>query len=144
MLENGVLLDRDCQPIYWHSPNGRTAGAIPDSRTLWDAFWNNRQKLYAFAHTHPGSGPDLGPSYTDVTTFAAIEAALGMRIAWLILNEDYAVVCHHCTEPNAEPTDYKVTRIGTEGREWEVGLRRLSYGTATIKRDSQPSNSVYY
>ena len=120
MLENGVLLDGNYMPIYWHSPNGRTAGSIPDSRTLWEAFWDNRHNLYAFAHTHPGSGPSLGPSYTDITTFAAIEAALGVRLVWLILNEDNTVACIHCTEENSEPTDYRVVRVGTEGRDWEI------------------------
>lgn len=143
-IESGVLLDSNYLPIYWHLPEGRTAGSIPDSRTLWEQFWANRHRVYAFAHTHPGSGQGLGPSYTDVTTFAAMEAALGMRLVWLILNEDSAVACTHCTEPNAEPTEYKVARVGTEGRDWEIELRRLSYGTASIKRDSAPATSAVY
>jgi hypothetical protein len=51
------------------------------------AFWENRERVSGFAHTHPGSGlPE--PSHTDLTTFAAVEAGLGKRLNWFILTED--------------------------------------------------------
>lgn len=86
-IEAGVLLDLDCQPIFWHLPKDRTGGSLPDSRELWDQIWNNRARILGFAHTHPGSGVP-GPSYEDLTTFAAIETALGKRLVWWVVSSD--------------------------------------------------------
>lgn len=86
-MEAGVVLDRQGQPLHWHLPPGRTAGSLPESPDLWDIFWANRDNISGFAHSHPGSGVP-GPSYTDVTTFAAIEAGLGARLDWWIVSED--------------------------------------------------------
>lgn len=92
-IEAGVLVDLDCNPIFWHLPKDRTGGSLPDSRELWDQIWNNRDRVLGFAHTHPGSGrPE--PSYEDVTTFAAIEMALGKRLVWWIVSSDsYVDMC---------------------------------------------------
>lgn len=92
MREAGVVLDRAEQPIHWHTPDGRTAGGIPDTNTLWEVIWDNRHNLYGVAHSHPGSGLP-GPSFTDVTTFAAIEDALGQRLEWPIISMDRVAVC---------------------------------------------------
>jgi len=92
MKEAGVVLNSGGLPIYWHVPDGRTAGGLPDSRALWDVFWDNRNNLYGFAHSHPGSGVP-GPSYSDVTSFAPIEEALGRRLEWPIITVDSVVVC---------------------------------------------------
>lgn len=86
-IEAGVLVDLDCEPIHWHLPAGRHGGALPDSRELWDIIWANRDRLLGFAHSHPGSGTP-GPSHEDLTTFAAIEAALGKRLVWWITSQD--------------------------------------------------------
>jgi hypothetical protein len=86
-IEAGVLVDLDCEPIYWHLPENRSGGSLPDSRPLWDVIWKNRENLLGFAHSHPGRGLP-GPSHEDVTTFAAIEAALGERLIWWIVSED--------------------------------------------------------
>lgn len=86
-MEAGVLLDREGKPIHWHLPPGRSGGSLPDSRDLWDVIWENRGNISGFAHSHPGSGLP-GPSYTDVTTFAAIEQALGRRLNWFITSSD--------------------------------------------------------
>ena len=43
------------------------------------------------AHSHPGGGVP-GPSYTDVTTFAAVEAALGVKLNWWITSETHLIV----------------------------------------------------
>lgn len=75
MIEVGVVIGLDFRPRYWHLPPGRTAGSIPDTRSLWDVLWEQRADVAGFAHSHPGSGVP-GPSHTDVTTFAAIEAGL--------------------------------------------------------------------
>ena len=93
MKEVGVLIDLEGQPIYWHLPEDRSSGALPDSRNLWDVIWENRDKVSGFAHTHPGYGKP-GPSYTDITTFAAIETGLGRRLHWWIATGDQLSVDH--------------------------------------------------
>lgn len=84
-IETGVVLDLAGQPLHWHLPPGRSMGGLPDSRKLWDVIWENRDIISGIAHSHPGSGIP-GPSQTDVTTFAAIEAALGRRLDWWIVS----------------------------------------------------------
>jgi proteasome lid subunit RPN8/RPN11 len=86
-VETGALIDFDGEPIYWHTPNGRSGASLPDSRELWNIIWENRNKLLGFAHSHPGCGIP-GPSYEDVTTFSAIELALGKRLVWWIVSCD--------------------------------------------------------
>ena len=122
MLEAGVVVAMSGAPIHWHLPAGRTAGSIPDTRELWDVLWSHRDELMGFAHSHPGSGAP-SPSYTDVTTFAAIEASLGRRLDWWITSRDgLALVSwagplrvHYDTVPiTCEPP-------------WLHELRRLSY-----------------
>jgi len=87
MIEVGVVIDKNGVPIYWHLPPGRSGGSIPDSRQLWDVIWEHRDRIMGFAHSHPGSGP-TGPSQTDLTTFLAIEQALGKRLCWWISSSD--------------------------------------------------------
>lgn len=92
-IEAGVVVGEGRQPIHWHLPEGRTSGSLPDSRELWDVLWENRQDLRGFAHSHPGSG-EPSPSQEDVTTFAAVEAALGRRLCWWITSSDTLVAFH--------------------------------------------------
>lgn len=87
MRESGVLLDVHGNPLFWHNPIGRSGAALPDSRGLWEIMWENRDIIAGFAHSHPGSGLP-GPSHEDVTTFAAIEAALGRKLDWWIITAD--------------------------------------------------------
>lgn len=89
-IEAGVLVDLDGQPIYWHLPPDRSTVALPDSRELWDVIWENRERVLGFAHTHPGTGMP-GPSWEDLTTFEAVERALGKRLVWWILSFDQFV-----------------------------------------------------
>jgi hypothetical protein len=84
MIETAMVFDLDGNVIHWHCPQGRSGGWIPDSRSLWDILWENRENLGGIAHTHPWHG-EPAPSGTDVTTFAAIEAALGKRLVWPIV-----------------------------------------------------------
>lgn len=86
-IEAGVLVANDGTPIYWHTPKNRNSAALPDSRELWDVMWEHRNNILGFAHSHPGSGVP-GPSHEDVTTFAAVEAALGRKIYWWITSSD--------------------------------------------------------
>ena len=83
-MESAVVFDLEGRVIYHHAPHGRSAVSIPDSRTLWDILWENRGNLGGVAHSHPWNGV-AAPSQTDVTTFQAVEAALGKRLAWPIV-----------------------------------------------------------
>lgn len=87
MIEAGVVLDLRGEPLHWHLPPGRSGGSLPDSRDLWDVLWDNREKISGFAHSHPGAGQP-GPSWEDVTTFSAVELALGKRLDWWITSSD--------------------------------------------------------
>lgn len=87
MIESGVIIDHKGLPIHWHMPTGRTSVSLPDSQLLWDEFWRYREYIAGFAHSHPGSGVP-GPSYEDVTTFSAIERALGKKLQWWITSSD--------------------------------------------------------
>ncbi len=120
MVEVGVLIDQNNNPLYWHLPAARTAGSIPDSRTLWDWIWDNRSRISGFAHSHPGSG-EPGPSWTDITTFAAIEVALGRRLNWWITSSDQMVVVKWIGPGKHE---YACQRI--QDTWWVAKLRRLS------------------
>jgi len=86
-MEAGVLVDFEGKPLFWHIPPDRTAGSLPDNRTFWEIIWANRNHIWGFAHSHPGSGVP-GPSWEDITTFAGIEIALGRRLVWWITSED--------------------------------------------------------
>jgi len=88
MLETGVLVGTSGQILAWHLPPGRTSGYLPDSRNLWEILWEHRKGLYGFAHSHPGSGP-VAPSNEDLTTFSAVDRALGQRLVWPISSEDH-------------------------------------------------------
>ena len=88
MIEVAMVFDSRGEPFFWHLPPGRSGGAIPDSRDLWEVLWEHRDDLGGIAHTHPWYG-ESGPSNTDVTTFAAVEAALGKRLLWLVVTFDH-------------------------------------------------------
>ena len=123
MIEAGVVVDKHGNSLFWHLPDGRTAGGLPDSRTLWQVLWDafKADTLLGFAHSHPGSGVP-GPSYADVTTFAAVEAALGKRLDWWITSSDHVVVVRW---RGPDKTSYH-TMILTEEPVWLDELRRLS------------------
>jgi hypothetical protein len=124
MTEAGVVVDFRGEPIFWHLPEGRTSGGIPDTRKLWDVLWENRAGLWGFAHTHPGSGHPT-PSHTDITTFAAIEAALGTRnVSWWIASRDQLV--EYLWDDREGQNKYKGITINEEPA-WLEELRRLSY-----------------
>lgn len=121
MIETGVLIGRDGTPIFWHLPPGRSSGNLPDSRELWDVIWENRATLYGFAHSHPGNNRPA-PSWEDITTFAAIESALGRRLHWWITSSDVLVLVRW-VGPGAH--DYGVLGDRYEAP-WLTELRRLT------------------
>lgn len=100
MKEAGVVIDVLGNPIYWHTPDDRTGGSLPDSVTLWNVLWE-ANKLYqrspiehgallGFAHTHPGRGYPA-PSREDLTTFDAVERAIGRPLHWWIFSETHGI-----------------------------------------------------
>jgi hypothetical protein len=98
-IEAGVVIELICDSdgvaadevaFHWHLPPGRSGGSLPDSPDLWQILWTHRDRVYAFAHSHPGSGLPA-PSDTDLTTFAAVEQGLGKRLVWYICSSDSLV-----------------------------------------------------
>ncbi len=120
MIEAGVVISKSLESIYWHTPQGRTGGSLPDSRDLWEVFWENRHNLSGFAHSHPGSGVP-GPSHTDLTTFAAVEVGLGVRLLWWITSSDTVIEMTWC---GPGKFDYEAKLI--EDPFWAFELRKLS------------------
>lgn len=90
-IETGVVINLQGEPIFWHLPDNRSTGYIPDSRALWDVLWENRDNLLGFAHSHPGAGHPY-PSHEDLTTFSAVEAGLGRRLLWWIMSKTSVAV----------------------------------------------------
>jgi hypothetical protein len=84
MIETAMVFDKEGNAIHWHTPPGRSSGYIPDTHYLWDILWTSRRYLGGVAHTHPWNGT-ASPSGTDLTTFAAIEAGLGVCLLWPIV-----------------------------------------------------------
>jgi hypothetical protein len=119
-MEAAVVIDHEGTPIHWHVPPGRTAGSLPDSRELWDVLWNHRDRLSGVAHSHPGGGIP-GPSHEDVTTFSAVELALGRRLNWWITSADAVVVARW---QGPDRYDYRSDRVDPEPT-WAEKLRRL-------------------
>lgn len=126
MIETGVVVNIHHEPIFWHEPGGRSSGALPDSRTLWDVLWkaNRDGWLAGFAHTHPGGGLP-GPSHEDVSSFVAIENALGRPLNWWIVNADMTVLVRKSTMDSVPGREiYGTTRV--DDPVWVPDLRRRS------------------
>ncbi len=130
-MESGVVIDLQGQPIYWHLPAGRTAGSLPETPALWEFVWENRQRVSGVAHSHPGFGVP-GPSFTDVTTFAAFEAALGRPLDWWITTTDRIALFRWegtswATRWNGpERLSYRQQALPGVNPPWVVELRRAS------------------
>lgn len=124
MKEAGLLIDYRNEILYTHMPEGCTAGSIPDSTDLWTQIWAGRDVIKGFAHSHPGFGLP-GPSHTDLTTFAAVEAGLGRRLTWWITSED-GLIALQWTGP--DPTDYCIEAVPEDGAPaWVTKLREISW-----------------
>ena len=123
MMEAGVLIGGDGKPAFWHLPEGRTGGSLPDSRRLWDVIWESRGSVRGFAHSHPGSGVP-GPSWEDVTTFAAVEGALGRRLTWWITSSDKMVACRWQGPGKHDYVGGEILR--QDEPSWAAELRRVS------------------
>lgn len=119
-IEAGVVIALDGSVIHWHLPPNRSVGFLPDSRPLWDVLWDNRERLAGFAHSHPGGGHP-GPSWEDITTFAAIESGLGRRLEWWITSSDQ-MISIHWIGPGKH--DYAGTDV--DNLHWVPKLKELS------------------
>ena len=126
MIETAFVFDTSGRSIYWHEPPDRSAGAIPDSRDLWDVLWDNREVLGGVAHTHPWHCEPF-PSGTDLTTFAAVEAGLGKRLVWPIATLD--MVGYYVFNPDLKKYIRSampiVLGIDVVTKDWKHNIRRL-------------------
>lgn len=129
MIEAGVVIDKDGNPLHWHLPPGRNGGALPDSRDLWDVLWTNRDRILGFAHTHPWKG-SAWPSGTDITTFDAIERALGKELTWWVVTLDAVAVVQRDHATHGPPYSWGVATLRRDETEpaWVDRLRELSKG----------------
>jgi len=123
--ETIVVFDTDGKAIYWHEPDDRSAGYVPDSDDLWDFLWANKDRLGGYAHTHPWSGR-AAPSSTDLTTFAAIEMGMGKHLLWPIVTFS-GMICV-VRNPSYEDGGAMWTNAGplTIEFDWVDELRRKS------------------
>jgi len=126
MLESGVVIGLDGNPIFWHSPISRSLSYLPDSPQLWTVLFEHRNNLLGFAHSHPGSGWP-SPSHTDITTFQAIETGLGISLNWWITSADRLMLVRMTS---LVPINYHVTAYEEASflvTPWLDELRRRSY-----------------
>jgi len=118
-VEAGLVVSKNNLPMRWHTPNDASGGALPDSRALWEFFRDNWSNIQGFAHSHPAGFSD--PSWTDITTFAAIELGLDLRFDWWIVAKRVSLV--RWKGPNRY--DYEVELLNTEPA-WAGELRARS------------------
>jgi hypothetical protein len=123
-IEAGVVIGSHGVPLHWHLPPGRNVGYLPDSKDLWQVLWENRERLYGFAHSHPGSG-EPSPSWEDLTTFAAVEKGLGRRLVWPIATADQ-VAFFTWMGSDGWYQHGGVFALGAPEPEWLTGLRARS------------------
>jgi hypothetical protein len=121
-IEAAVVVGADeKQVLYWHLPPNRHSVALPDSRKLWEVYWENRRSMSGQAHSHPGTGWP-GPSWEDITSYEACESGLGRRYKWWIASMDRLVVVQWAGPGRY---DYKATPVH-EAPPWVDELRRHS------------------
>lgn len=129
MLESGLIVGYGHTPLYWHNPIGRTGASLPDSPVLWNEIWKYFKEgvLKGFAHSHPGSGIPV-PSSTDITTFSAIEAALGTTLDWWITSLDHVVLLRRIIPGIYNTPGFQHAYMSTtiEAPMWVEELRRRS------------------
>ncbi len=122
-IEAALVIWKDGTSVL-HEPDGRSSVRIPDTQSLWDLLFENRDRLEGVAHTHPGNGYPQ-PSHEDLTTFAAVEKGLGIRTNWWILSRDSSVLVRWSDRLSA----YEAVQFmhPEEDEPWADGLRRASY-----------------
>ena len=88
--------------------------ALPDSRSRWEAIWENRAELEVIAHSHP-----VGPaafSAEDVSTMEALDAALGKPMKYIVVAPTKTISRQGDTNEDVSPEP------------WWVALLRLASG----------------
>lgn len=88
--------------------------SLPDSRSRWEAIWNNREHLEVIAHSHP-----VGPSAfsaEDVSTMEALDAALGKSMQYMVVAPRKTISRTAATDEDVSPEP------------WWVALLRLASG----------------
>ncbi len=129
-LEAALVIGLDGETIlYRHVPMGRGAAALPDSRKLWDVYWEFRSVMIGQAHSHPGRGWP-SPSLEDITSYEACESGLGRRYMWWIASADRLVVVRW---RGPGRSDYDVSHVEDE-TPWTRDLRELSYFDDRLKK----------
>src|SRR5262245_2914779 len=89
-----------------------TASALADSRARWEAIWARRELLHELAHSHP-AGP-LAFSQTDRTTMAALDAALGRPLRYLVVAPRGVIACCRGVEDVVDPEPSWADRLRAE------------------------------
>ena len=125
MREVALVFDYSGRPIHW--VDGASGVVIPDSKSLWDVIWKNKAVIGGVAHTHPWRG-ETQPSGTDLSTFSAIDRALGRHLNWPIITLTHDQYFRYCSDESA----YLELFCPVELRygQWEnniVELRRRSH-----------------
>lgn len=128
MREMVLVFDAEGRAIFWKGPTGSSENYVQDSSLLWDRIWEARDRIGGVAHTHPWDG-EASPSYTDITTFSAIEAGLGKRLLWPIVT--MTEVGYFVRNPLTG--GYTRTKSTFDDKQWWVDniaeLRRVSTGS---------------
>jgi hypothetical protein len=109
--------------VLWRDTGG-SAGALPDSRERWAAIWRLRDALAEIAHSHP-RGP-LAFSTEDLTTMAAIDAALGRPLCYSVVTAEKVLrrtAGGATLEPDPEPTWAPALRVASGLTERRQGWR---------------------
>lgn len=130
MMETGVVINTNGEPVHWHEPNGRSSGSLPDSRDLWNVLWRAHRDgwLAGVAHSHPGAGIPH-PSHEDTSTFVAIERALGRALSWWITSADRLILINRSKDSISVFSNitYGIQTIAVEREPfWVPELRRRS------------------
>ena len=76
-----MFLDGDENVL--RTEEGASAHAVHDSRSRWEWIWENRERIFEIAHSHP-----LGPlafSEEDETTMQAIQSGLGKPLVFSVV-----------------------------------------------------------
>lgn len=105
--------------VVW-SDASESPTALPDSRARWEAIWSRRGAIVEIAHTHPLGGAKF--SLEDETTMAAIDAALGRALRYVVVTPDI-MLRRKPGDANEQPTDTLV-----EAEPWWTALIRSASG----------------
>lgn len=94
-LEACAVIGRGGSVLYWHVPEDREFAYLPDSASLWRFLWERRDEISGIAHTHPAGYTH--PSSEDLSTFKAVDLALGKSLDWYVVTSESVRVCRRNT-----------------------------------------------